>query len=377
MVNNINLLFAELLKTTELRKVEFKERQYRLDNDVLKSHFVKDILCMANASGEDGHILLGIREKPREVVGISNHHDSAVLAEIVAGVVEEPIHLEYFPITHKGKRCALLRIPSSPARPHWPKKDFGILRKHVFYTRRAAGNVEASISEIREMFLSTIRVRDMARRRAKLTPHVVDELAGFDLDKRSQVMYDMLRSIAAKLNLAKYSLVSSEVIDMATRTFALVSSTGTKSVHEYAIFMYPWVVRRDDIMSSRSYVRNIIDSTRYPQGKPSIARKRKSILARLQECALVHVSYQNIYTKALESKYYWITRSRPGRFANEWNESWGKIIKWAAEIPQWVKGKTIYSEQAYYEFFLSNVTSKAELTERIAELLSWVDTHVI
>jgi len=365
MVSSINPLFAQLLKTTELRKVEFKERQYRLDNDVLKSHFVEDILCIANAPGEDGYILLGVWEKPREVVGISSHHDSAMLAGIVAGVIEEPIHFEFFPITHEVKRCALLRIPSSRARPHWPKRDFGILRKHVLYTRRASGNGEASISEIREMFLSTIRVSDMARRRATLTPHVADELASFDLGKRTQVMYDMLRSIVAKLTLAKYSPVSSEVIDMATKTFALVSSTGTKSVREYAIFMYPWIVRKDDVMWSRSYVGNIIDSTRYPQGKPSIARKRKSIVARLKECILVHISYQNIYAKALESKYYWITRGRPVGFANEWNESWGEIIKWLAEIPQWEKGKTIYSEQAYYEFFFSNVSSESELLERM------------
>jgi len=141
--------------------------------------------------------------------------------------------------------------------------------------------------------------------------------------------------------------------------------------------MYPWIVRKDDVMWSRSYVRNIIDSTPYPQGKPSIARKRKSIIARLKECTLVHISYQNIYAKALESKYYWITRCLPVEFANEWNESWGKIIKWVAEIPQWEKGKTIYSEQAYYEFFLSNVSSESELLERMAELLSWVDTHAI
>lgn len=237
--------------------------------------------------------------------------------------------------------------------------------------------MEASISEIREMFLSTIRVSDVARRRATLTPHVVDELASFDLSKRTQVMYDMLRSIVSKLSLARYSLVSSEVIDMATKAFALVTSTGTDSTREYAIFMYPWVVRKDDVMWSRSYVRNIIDSTRYPPNKPSIARKRKLIIARLKECTLVHISYQNIYTKALESKYYSITRSQSARFANEWNESWGKIIKWADDIPQWEKGKIFYSEQAYYEFFFSNVSSKSELLERIAELSSWADAHVI
>ena len=84
------------------------------------------------------------------MVDISAHHDSAVLAGIVAGVVEEPIHFEYFPITDKGKRCALLRIPSSPARPHWPKRDFGILRKHVFYTRRAASNVDFDKCQLRQ-----------------------------------------------------------------------------------------------------------------------------------------------------------------------------------------------------------------------------------
>jgi hypothetical protein len=377
MVNSINLPFEQLLKTTELRKVEFKERQYRLDNDVLKSHFVKDILCMANAPGEDGYILLGVREKPREVVGISTHHDGAMLAEIVAGVIEEPIHFDYFPVVHKGRNCALLRIPSSRARPHRPKRDFGILRKYVFYTRRSSGNVEASLSEIREMFLSTIRVSDVARRRATTTPHVVDELASFDLDKRKQIMYDMLRSIVSKLSLSRYSLVSSEVIDMATEAFALVTSTSTNSTREYAIFMYPWVVRKDDVRWSRSSLRNIIDSTRYPQGKPSIARKRKSIIARLKGCTLVHISYQNIYTKALESKYYLVSRGELAKFANEWNESWGKIIKWVGDIPQWKNGKTFYSEQAYYEFFLSNVSSKPELSQRMTELLSWVDSYAI
>jgi hypothetical protein len=377
MVSSINILFGELLKITELRKVDFKERQYRLDNDVLKSQFVKDILCMANAPGEDGYILLGVREKPREVIGISTHHDGAMLAEIVAGVIEEPIHFDYFPVIHKGKNCALVRIPSSRARPHRPKRDFGILRKHVFYTRRSSGNVEASLSEIREMFLSTIRVSDVARRRATVTPHVVDELASFDVDKRTQTMYDMLRSIVSKLSLARYLLVSSEVIDMATEAFALVTSKGTNSTREYAIFMYPWVVRKDDLSWSRSYLRNIIDSTRYPQGKPSIARKRKSIIARLYGCTLVHISYQKIYTKALESKYYSITRGQYARFANEWNESWGKIMKWVDDIPQWKNGKTFYSEQAYYEFFLSNVSSKTELFQRMTELLSWVDTHAI
>ena len=183
MMRDIGLLFESLLKSPEVRKVDFKGSQYRLDTDILKSEFVKDILCMANAPGGDGYIVLGVsaQGEQREIVGISTHHDSASLEELVASVIEEPIHFEYFPVLYKGTSCALLHIPSSSARPHWPKKDFCKLRKHVLYTRRSSGNREASLSEIREMFLSSIRVTDISRRRTKLPPQILDELAEFDL----------------------------------------------------------------------------------------------------------------------------------------------------------------------------------------------------
>ncbi len=74
-MREIETKFSELLNTTELRKVDFKEQQYRLDNDYFKSQFVKDVLCMANTPGEDGYILIGVkseRGKPREVKSISS-----------------------------------------------------------------------------------------------------------------------------------------------------------------------------------------------------------------------------------------------------------------------------------------------------------------
>ena len=45
MMKNLKQLFAELLRGTELRKVDFKSDQYRLDDQYSKSKFVKDILC--------------------------------------------------------------------------------------------------------------------------------------------------------------------------------------------------------------------------------------------------------------------------------------------------------------------------------------------
>ena len=201
MISNVKQLFAELLKATELRKVDFKGEQYRLDNDHFKSLFVKDILCMANAPGDDAYILLGVKSekgKPRKIVGFPTHQDSSNLEAIANSIIEEPIQFEYYPLTYQGKECAVLHIPPSRAKPHWPKKTYGVLKEHVFYTRRASGNREASIAEIREMFLTTIRISDIAPRKAKSSPHVLDEMGDMDLADREIAMHKMLKSIAPK-----------------------------------------------------------------------------------------------------------------------------------------------------------------------------------
>lgn len=364
MIKNVEQLFAELLDTTELRKVDFKESQYRLDNDTLKSNFVKDILCMANAPGEDGYILLGVREEPREVVSISHHYDSALLEALVASVVEEPIQFEYLPVTHKGKTCALIHIPTSNSRPHWPKKDFSILKKHVFYTRRAAGNREASSSEIREMFLSNIRLSDIARRKAKWSRHVVDELADMDLDDRQLALHKMLKSIAPKIGLTRCCSVFS--IFASRHICTLVTSGKHKVVREYAVFMYPWTAKGNNIIAARHDARSLIAGSR---GK----KIRSAIKTRLRESTLIHVSYKNIYTKALESRPY---HSTGYWFANEWNEPWGKVMKWEDTVPSMVNDRLVYDKKAKYEFFLPNVSSKAELKERLENLLSWVDNNI-
>lgn len=387
MITDAILLFESLLKTAEIKKVDFKGSQYRLDTDILKSEFVKDILCMANAPGGDGYIVLGVsaQGEQREVVGISTHHDGASLEELVASVIEEPIHFEYFPVVYKGTSCALLHIPSSSARPHWPKKDFGKLRKHVLYTRRSSGNREASLSEIREMFLSSIRITDISRRRTKLPPQLLDELAEFDLPQRIQVMYEMLKSIVSKVSLGKYSLISHEKYGWSiSKTFALVSNVGTGVASEYAVFMYPIAVRKDNIISSRSSVVRTLDAYRYyleikdkPKNRGWVVNGHVSytynqtkykegkivspIGKRLRDYSynLVHISYQNIYTRFTGLE--WGT----GGLQNSWDEPWGKIVKW----------KTFITDKSFYEFFIPTVASRADLLDRLSNLVSWVNTH--
>jgi hypothetical protein len=368
MIENITQLFAELLKSTESRKVDFKSDQYRLDNEVLKSQFVKDILCMANAKGGEGYVILGVKSekgRPQRVVGISQHFDSSELEAIVNGIIDEPIQFEYYALNYQSKRCALLYIPPSKAKPHWPKKDYGVLRKHVIYTRRSSANREASVQEIREMCLETIRISDIAHRKAQWSPHVVDELADMSLDEREETMHKMLKSIAPKIGLARYRYICSPI------TFkhfcALVASKNNKVVLDYAIFMYPWSARSQDIVAARYNTMRLRIST---GGK----KVRESTRNRLKESTLVHISYKNINTKALETRAYCSTGYR---FANEWNLPWGRVMKWEDDVPQTNGAKIVFLTKAKYEFFVPNVTSKAELRERFENLLAWVGTNIL
>ena len=205
MTSRTTELFEKLFTSPEIGKIDFKRDQYKLDSENLKSKLIKDILCIANAPGDDGYIVLGVKAdkgRPSEISDILYHHDGAALAEIVNGVIDAPpIQFEYLPLRYKGKECAIIHVPRSVGRPHRPKKDFGILKKHVFYTRRASGNAEASIPEIRRMCLETIPVSDIARQKAKVSHHVIDELATLSMDERESKMYGMLKSIAPKIGL--------------------------------------------------------------------------------------------------------------------------------------------------------------------------------
>ena len=356
----MNKLFENLLRSDEIRKTDFKRDQYRLDNESLKSKFVKDILCMANAPGGDGYIVLGVKSekgKPREVIGISGHHDSADLAGIVNGVVEAPIQFEYHTIKYKGRDCAIIHVPSSIGRPHWTKRDFGILKKHVFYTRRASGNTEASIEEIRQMCMQTIRISDVAKQKARIGGHVVDELATLNLEERKSRMYQMLRSISREVGLSNYRLMVTKRYAREVTEGALVGRYTNKTKHEFVVCMYPWSVNTYDIKVTR---RRLHDFTEVPltDSRNKLLRREKE---RLRASTLIHVAYKGIRTSGVQDRAYDVYI-----FANEINEDWGRIVKW----------QNYFLKNEKCEFFMANVSSREELKDRLVQLLEWVETNM-
>jgi len=358
MNRSITESFETLFKKTEIRKIDFKRDQYRLDTEHLKSKLVKDILCIANTPGDDGYIVLGVKAekgKPREIHGILYQHDGADLAGMVNGVVDAPIQFEYHPLTYKGKECAIIHIPSSTGRPHWPKKDFGILKKHVFYTRRASGNAEASMPEIRQMCMETISISDIAKQKAKVSQHVVDELAALSMDERESEMYRMLKSITRKIGLRNCRSMVSSSFSRKETEFVLVGSYSDKAKREFSIFMYPWSVRTENIIWSRNKTSNLVS----PHRTNKLSGQERE---RLKRSTLIHVAYKNIYTSALEKRYY----AGFLAFSNEMKEPWGKVIKWGEYL----------GKKDKYEFFMPNVSSKEELKDRLEQVFEWIEKNL-
>jgi hypothetical protein len=218
-----------------------------------------------------------------------------------------------------------------------------------------------------------MQLSDIAHHKIRVSPHIVDELRDMSLDDRKVAMYKILKSITPKLHLINYYPLTATYIT--GQAGALIINTTKKAINNYCIVMYPWTAKGDDIIWTHRRIEDLIEGSQS-------TRLKSQIRTRLKESTLVHISYKNIYTKALEKGYY--TRlTRLYRFANAWNKPWGEIIKWEADIPIITeydakrKFKTTYQKKAHYEFFIPNVTSKAELQDRLEKLLAWMNDNII
>lgn len=149
-------LFAQILFSNESDKIDFKRDQYPLENDRQKSEFIKDIVSIANTKGDEyGYIVLGVKSEPngnKSKFGIQNHHDDAVLQQIVKDKVSPPPTFAYNPYQEENLSFGIIAIPKSKNRPHVIIKDYGILKRNAVYVRRGSSTDEATREELEGMF---------------------------------------------------------------------------------------------------------------------------------------------------------------------------------------------------------------------------------
>ena len=145
-------LLATLLQHQEADELDFKSDQYRLDNDYLKSEFIKDILAMANTPrSESSFILLGVEEQSGKVTGtpgVLDHPDEADLGRIIAGKVEPSPRFSYRQINIDGLSFGLIEIPCGQPVPFLPRRDYGVIREKCVYLRRNTQNVAADREDL-------------------------------------------------------------------------------------------------------------------------------------------------------------------------------------------------------------------------------------
>ncbi|MCL0029748.1 ATP-binding protein [Dehalococcoidia bacterium] len=117
---------------------------------------------MANTKPTDSpaYIIIGVKDVPEEghriPKGIEKHHDDARLQDLVKDKVEPAPTFLYQSITYEGKQFGVIEIQPG-YRLYQCRKNFGLLKAGVFYTRKGSTNQEATADDLEEL------LRDKAR----------------------------------------------------------------------------------------------------------------------------------------------------------------------------------------------------------------------
>jgi hypothetical protein len=142
--------------------LDYKE-DLLLETDGDKAQFVKDVLSLAN-SGQTAHIIIGVEDDTRKLVGIKTTHKAEQLNDILKVKCDPPLTVEYVEKTILGHTVGVVEINgenppyivamSDKYGGHLssdPKKAFFIERGMVF-VRKYNMNAGASRADLDKMF---------------------------------------------------------------------------------------------------------------------------------------------------------------------------------------------------------------------------------
>lgn len=135
-----------LLKQSEGPKLDFKEK-LDISTESGKKELSKDVLAIANTKGGRGHILVGIRDKSKEVVGV-NLEDYAEerIQQTLSLRCDPPVFVRVEHLKHLEKDLVLITVFKSHNKPHQ------MLQTGAFYLRRGSTTDLARRDEIAAMF---------------------------------------------------------------------------------------------------------------------------------------------------------------------------------------------------------------------------------
>src|SRR5271165_6400033 len=97
-------MLEELLKEDENKTFEFKENASNLDR------IIKTVIAFANTAG--GKILIGVRDKTKEIVGVKESlQDERRLANAIADTIAPLIMTDIHIVSWRDKELILINVP--------------------------------------------------------------------------------------------------------------------------------------------------------------------------------------------------------------------------------------------------------------------------
>lgn len=134
-----------LLKRNEGPKLDFKA-QLDMNTESGKKELAKDVMAIANSQGGRGHILIGVEDRTRSIIGIlPEAYSEERIQQIVSNRCEPPLSIRYETVPIKDKWVGVITIFYSNKKPHQ------MYQTGAFYIRRGSTTDFARRDEIAAM----------------------------------------------------------------------------------------------------------------------------------------------------------------------------------------------------------------------------------
>lgn len=145
-VNKLNIQKLKvLLKQGEGPKLDFKET-IDIELESGKKELVKDIIAIANSQGGRGHLILGVKDRTKEIIGIDpSICNEERIQQIVSYRCDPPINIRVEYTSYNNKTIGIITIFRSNNKPHQMRQT------GAFYIRRGSTTDFARRDEIANM----------------------------------------------------------------------------------------------------------------------------------------------------------------------------------------------------------------------------------
>lgn len=134
-----------LLKRNEGPKLDFKAK-LDLTTESGKKELAKDVLAIANSQGGRGHILIGVEDRTKKILGIEeDSYSEERIQQIVSNRCEPPLNIRYETVLIKDRHVGVITVFYSNKKPHQ------MYQTGAFYIRRGSTTDFARRDEIAAM----------------------------------------------------------------------------------------------------------------------------------------------------------------------------------------------------------------------------------